>query len=168
MPHLLHGNSARNCICHIARFVGRPRLQHQRRFSGNERSAECRSPACRIVSTWLSGDYAFARSGNEYGIGAEIREAALRVRVRRTLGNFKTHADYVGSIVRSVIDCSHDVEQIRASVAGKGLQWHDVRAGRHKMDKAYVMVPWPNSPGGPSKMLVVDWLRIATASIKKT
>ena len=40
VSHLLHGNSVGNRICHVAHFVGWPRLQHQRRFSGNQRSAE--------------------------------------------------------------------------------------------------------------------------------
>src|SRR6476646_447743 len=40
VSHLLHCNRARNCICHVTHFVGRPRLQDQRRFSGNDRSAE--------------------------------------------------------------------------------------------------------------------------------
>src|SRR5947199_7300715 len=40
MPHLLHGKRAGNCIRHVARFIGGPRLQNERRFSSHKRSTE--------------------------------------------------------------------------------------------------------------------------------
>src|SRR6185437_3430258 len=59
----------------------------------------------------------------------------------RTLLEFKTHADNVCPVICSVVNSLDNVEQLRAAVAGKRLERHDLAPGAIKCTRPAVMVP---------------------------